>query len=150
MTLTEEEATAKFKSNKRKFIKVLGRKSTTDQQLTTLGKKLFGNKYVGTYAQDYKPTASPVNQYFIINTDLSGKPGTHWVAIVKNEYTYYIYDSFARTAKRLLPVFTKGRMIIESDLTDAEQQGSSEVCGVLCLAWLKVAHNLGIRSALKV
>jgi hypothetical protein len=123
--MNEKDVTAKFNNDKKNIIKILGRKSTTDQQLTNLGKKLFGKKYIGTFPQDYNPKSTPVNQYFIINTDTSGKKGTHWVAIVKNKNTYYIYDSFARKAKRLLPIFTKGKMVINSDLTDQEQFGNS-------------------------
>ena len=147
--LTEKEVMTKFRSNKRNLIKVLGRKSTTDRQLSDVGRKLFGKKYIGTFSQDYKPNARPNYQFFIINTDTKGGPGEHWVAVVKNNNTYYIYDSFGRKAHKLLHVFTKGKLIIESDL-DAEQRGASQVCGVLCISWLQVVNDFGIRNALKV
>lgn len=148
--LTEKEVTAVFKAYKRKIIKILGRKSTTDKQLTDMGKKMFGAKYIGTFPQNYRPKASPKHQFFIINTHLSGQPGEHWVAIVKNNNTYYVYDSFARTSKKVIPHFQKNKMIIESDLSDAEQRGKSEVCGQLCLSWLAVVNELGIRNALRI
>ena len=146
----EKEVTNKFRTIKRKLIKVLGRKSTTDQQLSHIGQKLFGKKYIGTFSQDYKPKVSPKTQFFIINTDRKGGPGLHWVAVVKNNNTYYIYDSFARHAHKLVPVFTKGKLFIESDKTDAEQRGASEICGVLCLAWLQIVDEFGIRKALLI
>jgi hypothetical protein len=77
-------------------------------------------------------------------------PGTHWCAVVKNKNTYYIYDSFARTSRRLLPVFSKGRLVIDSDTSDQEQFGSSEICGQLCLSFLQVVKEHGIRNAIKI
>jgi hypothetical protein len=103
--LSEKEVEKKFKAYKRKMIKILGRKATTDDQLTQLGKRLFGKRYIGTFSQDYKPQKKPTCQYFIINNQLKGQPGEHWIAVVKNGNTYYIYDSFARHAERLIPVF---------------------------------------------
>jgi hypothetical protein len=107
--MNEKDITSTFNSNTKKMITILGRKGTTDQQLTDLGNKLFGRKYIGTFPQNYKVKSSPANQYFIINTDTSGEKGAHWVSIVKNKNTYYSYDSFARKAKRLLPISLKER-----------------------------------------
>jgi hypothetical protein len=149
-TLSEKEVTAKFRTYKRQMIKALGRKATTDKQLTTMGKKLFGKKYIGTFSQNYKVKSSPTTQMFVINTDTSGGPGEHWIAVLKNNNTFYVYDSFARTSKKIIPVFSKNKLIIESDRDDAEQRGQSEVCGQLCLSWLCVAQELGIRNALKI
>jgi hypothetical protein len=148
--LTENEVMVIFRKKKKEIIKLLGRKATTDIQLTSLGHDMFGKKYTGTYSQDHKPKKLPKCQYFIINTDRRGGNGTHWVAIVKNNNTFYIYDSFARNAKRLIPVFSKGKLIIESDLSDAEQRGDSEVCGQLCLSFLYVVNKHGIRAALLI
>lgn len=148
--LSEKQVERVFSKHKRQMIKRLGIEPTTDEQLTRVGRELFNTKYIGTFPQDYKPKASPKRQYFIINTHTSGQPGEHWVAIVKNGKTYYIYDSFARSASKLLPVFIgKLSKYIESDKGDQEQHGGA-ICGQLCLAWLTVVHTLGVRNALKV
>jgi hypothetical protein len=149
MPLSEKEVKAKFNKYKKNLFKIMGKKSTTNHQLDTIGKQLFGAKYIGTFSQSYKPKKKPDHQYFIINTDLANMPGVHWVAVVKNKNTYYIYDSFGRTSKRLLPVFTQGRLIIDSDY-DAEQFGDSEICGQLCLSFLQVVKEFGIRNALLI
>lgn len=149
-TLTEKQVTAKFRKYKKEMIKHLGRKSTTDKQLTALGKKLFGKKYIGTFSQDYRVKPQPAKQFFIINTDRKGRPGEHWVAVVKNNNTFYVYDSFARSSHRLIPVFSKNKVTINSDLSDAEQKGNSEVCGQLCLSWLSIVKECGIRNALLI
>jgi hypothetical protein len=148
--LSEKEVTAKFNANKKKIIKIMGVKNTTNLQLDRMGKQLFGTKYQGTFSQSYKPRSTPAHQCFIINTDLKGQPGTHWVAVIKNKNTYYIYDSFARTSRRLLPVFTRGRLIIDGDTSDAEQFGDSQICGQLCLSWIQVVKDHGIRNALLI
>jgi len=140
-----------FKAYKKKLIAEIGTKATTDTELTKYGKRLFGTKYIGTYSQNEKIPKSNIKQkFYIINVDTVGEPGTHWVAVVQNGNTYYIYDSYARGAKRLIPLFVKGKIIIESDRSDAEQYGDSEICGQLCLSWLCVVNELGIRSALKI
>jgi hypothetical protein len=147
--LTEKEVISEFNKNKKTLFKTMGKKSTTNIQLNKMGKQMFGKKYQGTFSQSHKPKSKPVNQYFIINTDTKDGPGVHWCAVVKNKNTYYIYDSFGRTSKRLLPVFTQGRLIIDSDY-DAEQFGDSEICGQLCLSWIQVVNDFGIRNALLI
>ena len=149
VVLTEKQVMRVFNKYKKQMISVLGNKVTIDSQLTTVGKHLFGPLYVGTFSQSYKPKAKPSKQMFIINVDTKGMPGTHWVAVFKNGKTYYMYDSFGRRSHRLLPVFSGGRLVIDSD-RDAEQHPSTDICGPLWLAWLSTVKDLGIRNALKV
>ena len=37
-----------------------------------------------------------------------------------------------------------------SDVTDKEQYGDTQICGVLCCAWLYVVKTLGIRKAMTI
>jgi hypothetical protein len=67
----------------------------------------------------------------------------------------YLFDSFSRTPQYLVPIFlkkleSKGIKVFQSDKTDKEQYGSTEVCGHLCCAWLSVIKDLGIRKALTI
>jgi hypothetical protein len=147
-SLSEKEVMKVFNHHKRKFIRILGRKATTDTQLNDVGQAYFP-QFVGAFSQDVKITPTPARQYFIINTDRKHQPGTHWCGVVKNGKTYYVYDSFGRTSSRLLPHFSKGKLVVDSDY-DAEQFGKTEICGVLCLAWIATVAEVGIRNALKV
>ena len=147
--MNEQQVMKHFNTYKKGLIAKLGTKATTDKQLTTVGKSLFGSKYIGTFSSDYKPRKTPSKQYFIINVDGEQLPGSHWLGIVKNNNTYYIFDSYGRSAKRLIPNFAGGKHIIETD-PDVDQSKTSDICGALCLAWLCTVDKLGIRAALKV
>ena len=153
-TLTEANAHKKFEQYARQLIKVLGRKATTGKQIDTVGKRLFGNKYMGSYAQDDKSIPWRNNKFYIINTDKKNGPGIHWVSLYNAGKTAYLYDSYGRNHKSLLRHLTKqlkekNIKIVNSD-QDKEQSKSSAICGPLSLAWLAVVHNYGIRSALKI
>ena len=152
--MTEEKKVEDvFRQYKTKLLKVLGRKATYDSDLTRVGKQLFGSKYLGTFPQDKAPLGR--TGMAIVNTDVSTGPGVHWVALYLTPKTVYVYDSFARSTSKLLKILTKNAKtkkinMLESDRTDKEQKKTSEICGVLCLAWLAVVQSLGIRAAIKI
>ena len=119
-------------------------------QLDELGKKLFGKKYLGTFAQDELPSRSG---YLIINGDTSKKINTnraHWIAIIQTPTTLYAYDSYGRLTENILKLIKKTKKKIVYSKHDAEQFGYTEICGHLSLSWLCVAHDLGIRKALTI
>jgi len=155
---SELEAEALFEKYKKKYIKKLGTKALYDDQLDKVGKKEFGNRWGGIYAVDeqFKTTN---NKYFIINTDTKDSSGEHWIAIKLAPKKLYFYDSFSRDAKKITPILLKrfkNRQIIQADQKDTEQMpvdkngNQTEICGVLCLSWLNVIQELGIRKALKI
>lgn len=150
--MDEQFAKKLFDFTKKELIKHLGKHALTDVEVSDMGKKMFGKKYIGTYPVDRVPLSK--NGYMIINTDKYGNPGIHWVGGIKKGHTFYIYDSFGRKGSKILKPLTdklklKGIKIVNSDL-DNEQRGKSEVCGHLCLSWLYVAHELGINYALLI
>jgi hypothetical protein len=147
--LTEKQVMRVFNAHKKRLIKQLGSKSTSDKQLTDTGKLLLGPRFQGAFPQNHTIKTTPKVQYLILNVDTRGKPGSHWVGVVKNNKTFYVFDSFGRTSRKLLPIFSRGKLVIDSEY-DAEQFGSSEVCGQLCICWLMTVRQLGIRNALKV
>ena len=149
---SELKVEALFQKYKKKFTKQLGSKATYDTDLLRIGKKEFGSKFQGVYAVDDQFLVKN-NKFYIINTDTKSGPGEHWVAVYLTAKNLYFYDSFSRSAKKITPLLVKRfqhRHIISSDQKDQEQRGLSEVCGVLCLSWIKVAIDLGIKQALKI
>jgi hypothetical protein len=149
---SELRVEALFKTYKQKFTKKLGVKATYDTDLDRVAKKEFGAKWGGIYAVDEQFKIIN-NKYYIINTDTKDGPGEHWVAVYLTAKNLYFYDSFSRNPKKITPLLVKRfqhRHIISSDQKDQEQRGLSEVCGVLCLSWIKVAIDLGIKQALKI
>ena len=131
----------------KQIIKDLGKKAMYDNQF----KKII--PWVnGVYCQDeaiIKPG------YYIINTDVSSGKGEHWIGCYQTKTRCYLYDSFSRTPKFLVPIFLKKLekkkiKVFESDTSDKEQYGQTEVCGHLCMAWLSVIKDLGIRKAMTI
>ena len=141
-----------FLAYKKVLIKLLGTEALFSNQITKACRKLFGNKYIGTYAQDAMPLN--LHGYMIINVDLTGKPGSHWVALVLEKHYCYVYDSFGRTTKRLLPVLAKKlkqKHIISLDADHKpEQFGDTKICGQLAMAFLLTVEKFGVEKVVKV
>ena len=140
-----------FKKKKKQFISELGKKALSDEQLNKLGKQMIGDKYIGTYAQDKLPMPSG---YFIVNVDTSKRINTdkaHWLGIYQTEKCMYVYDSYGRHTRFILPIiFNKTKKRIVDSKHDPEQYGYSELCGHLAMAWLCVVRDKGIRQALTI
>jgi hypothetical protein len=136
-----------FLKYKKQFIKDLGKKAMYDNQFQKILPWI-----TGVYCHD---NAIIKPGYYIINTDISTGPGLHWIGCYQTKKRCYLYDSFSRTPKFLLPLFVaklekKGVKIFQSDINDKEQYGQSEVCGQLCLSWLSVIKDLGIKKAMTI
>lgn len=140
-----------FKKYKRKFIKHFGRHPLNNVEIDKFGKEFFGSRYKGSFAQNEKFELKP--GLYIINTDTKSGAGIHWVGLYLTSKTAYIYDSFARDSKKLLPHLLKHlkhKKIVESDRSDKEQRDLEVICGHLSLAWLAVVRDLGINKAKKI
>jgi hypothetical protein len=144
-----------FKKYKKIFIKMFSKKALDNHQLNEIGNNLFGKKYIGTFAQD-KFDVTKLG-YSIVNVDTSKRTNTsraHWVAIVSTRSKLYVYDSFGRSTKFVLPGIIEAasknnKAIIESK-RDPEQYGYTEVCGHLCLSFLCVVNDMGIKQAITI
>lgn len=149
--LTEKQVERKFKSINKKLLKQIGHTEATNNfELDNIGKDLFGSKWLGVYMSNSKIPKTPKQAYFIINVDKIGQRGSHWMGVYRTtNNTYYMFDSFGRRSDRLVPSFTRGKIIIDSDY-DADQHDSTDICGSLCLSWLVVVRDYGIRNALKI
>jgi hypothetical protein len=123
--------------------KCLGVGVTRSYELDSVGHRIFGKKYRGTFARDMIPKMEK-GDYCIINVDTTKQTGSHWVGIYKSN-KYNIYDSFGRSSKSLLHM--KG--VFDADY-DAEQHALEENCGQRSLAWLYCVSVMGIEEALKI
>ena len=140
-----------FKKYKKQFISELGKKALSDEQLNKLGKQMFGDKYIGTFAQNKLPVTSG---YFIVNVDTSKRINTdkaHWLGIYQTEKCMYVYDSYGRHTRFILPIiFNKTKKRIVDSKHDPEQYGYSEICGQLAMDFLCVVKDLGVKKALTI
>jgi hypothetical protein len=86
--------------------------------------------------------------YSILNTDDSSKSGTHWVALVQNGNTLYVYDSFGRTKEYLMKQFNdwmnRNNYKVIFVNKKGEQNGKQLNCGLRCLLWLIFVDKYGL------
>jgi hypothetical protein len=152
--MDEAKVLREFHTYKKQIINILGKDALVGNKIQDTGNKLFGSKFRGVFAQNEKSLDISKTGYYIINTDILGKPGTHWVALYITPKTVYIFDSFGRKSHNLLPhlvskAHKQNKKIIDTD-HDRDQSDTSNICGQLCLAWLMVVKSMGIRGALLV
>ena len=67
---------------------IIGSKETTNIQLN-IGKKFFGNRFLGVFPSDEFPKYVKQSEMFIINVDPHYKGGSHWCAV----YKYGLYKN---------------------------------------------------------
>lgn len=152
----DNEAFVLYNTIVNKYKKKYGVKNTYyADQIDPIGKKLFGDKWMGVYAQNTVPIKIKPNSYLITNLDFNSSPGSHWVALYKNHGTVYVYDSYARNSKNILPHLLKKLRknkvkVIDSDKMDAEQAITANNCAIRCLSFLTVVKLLGIKKALHI
>lgn len=128
-------------------IKLFGHNGKTSTfELNAIGRKLFRNKYLGSFPQDKLPR-NMVNKYALLNVDTTGMPGTHWVGVagLPNKKVM-VFDSFGRASKHLLPIVYGGRSVIDTQY-DKEQKKIQESCGQYSMAWLIYFDKYGPKLA---
>jgi hypothetical protein len=149
-SLTEKECLKKYRNTLSKIIKKLkNRKTTNGAELGDYAKDNLNN-FKGIYMQNSKIPKSSGPACFILNTDLVGGPGIHWMAVYSTGKHYYIYDSFGRKSKKIITHFVKGGVRFTDSDYDAEQKDDETNCGQRCLAWLVFRQKYGIHNALKI
>lgn len=139
------------------MIRKLGRGRTTTTQLNRVGRQLFGDdEWAGAWPVNAKPKLPKTDRKFmILNLDNVGEPGSHWVAVYIKGSRAYIWDSFARSSKKIIPTWlrnTKHRYKHYTAQRDGKtnQHAKTDICGQLSLAWLLFVKARGITSALKI
>lgn len=122
---------------------LLGTGTTYSNDLERVGEQMLGRKFGGVYASDVKLNLSDNSPYAIINLDKSDEPGSHWIAVAKENEHLYCYDSFGRQTKHIIPSLLKhGLKVITVD-KDAEQRVEQNDCGQRSISFLLVFENFG-------
>ena len=107
----------------------IGNDTTYSDDLERKGKKIFGSRFIGVFASDQLPNIQN-GQMYIANLDRSNEPGSHWIGVYGKNGKAYVYDSFGRKSKKIIPsIFSKGSAIKDSEY-DAEQMESENNCGL--------------------
>ena len=118
---------------------IIGPNETTNIQLDILGKRIFGERFLGVFSSDTFPKYVKQSEMFIINVDPHYKGGSHWCAVYKHGSYFYLYDSFNRKAGSLSK-FWKSKKIISAN-TDRDQSYNEDSCGARSLSWLCLADT---------
>ena len=135
----------------REIVSEWGSHALSDLEVTKIGKILLKSKYKGTYPQDKTPFTNS-SKYFIINVDRQNYSGSHWCAIFQDsKKNMYMYDSFARPSRKLLPYLYKNAKEKDYKLIDvngkSDQHKNSNICGPISLSWLSSVNKFGIDAA---
>lgn len=119
-------------------------------QLTNMAKNTrLRNKWNTCNSWDlFRPNDHKI--YSILNTDDSSKSGTHWVAVVQNGKTLYVYDSFGRTKEYLMKQFndwmnSNGYKVVFVN-KKPDQNGKQVNCGLRSLLWLIFVDKYGLNK----
>jgi hypothetical protein len=134
---------------------VLTNSTTYSRDLDKLGSKLLNN-FIGVCSSDNMPYSDNNNFCFISNLDNSHQSGSHWVAIYVKNNNMYCYDSFGRDINNILHNYIisyskkHNYNIVNSDLTDREQEIKEYNCGQRSLTFLIMCHHFSIKDALTI
>ena len=98
--------------------------------------------FLGVYAGDRVPKRRQIPCCYIINTDNSGEPGKHWIAIFEKSYTdlgqNIFFDSYGSVPSQLNPLWKNFDSYQRSN--NDYQQKHSTVCRDYCLYVLKLLN----------
>ena len=152
-SLTDKQAEALHARQVKALKSKLGNIALTD---TTIARECRARKIplLGIYMQDSHVPAR--DGMFVMNSDTRGNPGIHWVGGIKQGKTIYIYDSFGRTADKLLPIFSQlakqqHYRVRNAGVNDQDQFGDKSVdCGHRVISSLMVAKKHGLNSFMKL
>jgi len=141
-----------FDDTVRALEKVFGSGMKTNIQLIEIAKHVFpilGNKVFRNAEYQFQKMGG---KYSVMNTD--NAKGIHWVSTFQRGKNIYVFDSFGRPTKQLIPEFYKravkaGYTIIDTDY-DVDQKDEQLDCGIRSLAWCIIAFHKGIKFALKI
>ena len=144
-----------YNSKLPKLYKLLGTKGTTNsKQLLDIGRKIFGNDFVGTFPADIfvneiLPYMSS-GQLAIVNTENNNEDGEHWVLFIKDNTDLLGYDSYGENIKKYNPNFKNLKII--QDMKDAEQKSIpiETNCGQRTLASAIIYKKYGRKAFLKI
>ncbi len=124
----------------------LGIHTTTNIELDLFCKKIFGNRFVGTFPSDLIPNFLHNGEMCILNLDKSDKPGSHWVALAKENHELFFYDSFGRDPKSIIKINKK----LKFDKKDKEQDDDEKNCGQRCITFLIIGFYYGFETAVLI
>lgn len=121
--------------------KFIGNSITYSTSLHKKGKKLFGNRFLGVFPADQLPNNIKNRQMYIANLSNSDETGEHWISAFKHNNKLYVYDSFGRASKKIIPSII-GTGNVKDFEYDAEQDEKEYNCGLRSMVALYMMDSL--------
>ena len=149
--MSKASATSMYKKLVEALVSHYDNETKTNTDLIQIGKVIFeplGNNVIRNADYDFDKMDG---EYSIINTD-NGQ-GIHWLAVYQEHDKVYVFDTFGRDIKKLMPEFhargkAQGYTIVKANKHyDHEQKATQNDCGLRSLAWLILAKSKGVRFA---
>jgi hypothetical protein len=138
-----------FNDNLKIIYKLLNNRGTTNNiELSRLCQELFGTKFHGVYPSDRIPKLDIHRKYCILNLDKSTETGSHWVGCILDNDIIYIFDTYNRSVKQILPAIYKFKNnTIRKGEKHVLEKDTGTDCGERCIAWLLLVDKYGIDIA---
>ena len=149
--MSKAKATAMYKKLVEALESHYDNETKTNTDLIQIGRVIFeplGNNVIRNADYDFNRMD---DKYSIINND--NGVGEHWLAVYQERHSVYVFDTFGRDMKILMPEFhararTQGYTIINANKKyEHEQEANQSDCGLRSLAWLILAESKGIKTA---
>jgi hypothetical protein len=142
-----------FLNYKKEIIQEFGDGALSTEDCNSVGKKQLKSNWGGCLPWD-KVKIKP-NTYYIVNTSSAGNSGIHWMGLVTTDSTAYLWDSYNRSVKKLVPglirlIKKSGFKLGVSDHPMEQIGTTSQVCGHESLSWLLLVRDVGIQRAVLV
>ena len=126
------------------------RGETSNIQLEKFGKKHFGKKFGGIFAEDEKVNFNDNHDYYIFNNEKANRDGCHWLGVYVNHKTktISILDTFNRQSSQLLPdviiMAKKNHFKCKKGALHKLQTDAQEDCGQRSLTYLLLVKKYGV------
>src|SRR5271165_3597114 len=141
-----------FLKHKNNIIEEYGKEALDSDVCNKIGKQYFKNNWGGCVSWNNVHIAR--NKYFVVNTSSShhNHPGIHWMGLVTIGKHAYLWDSFNRSVKKLLPhlvhrLIKHGYKLGDTNHLMDQIGHTSQVCGHESLAFLMTVRDIGIERA---
>lgn len=139
-----------FLRHKDALIAQLGRGPLADDVLQALGRAAFGGQWGGCVPWDR--VRLEADRFYVVNSASHTGRGVHWLALHTTKKGAYLWDSYSRAVRRVVPRLVRKLEAhgyrLEGTEHHPDQVGrTSEVCGQESLAWLLTVRDLGIGAA---
>ena len=127
---------------------------TTDVELNTVAKKLFGSEFGGVYPEDAKVKFDKKHSYYIFNTDKASGGGVHWLGIYVDHTTksVYVFDTFDRETSKLVPDLyvdiKHNHFRIRKGAHHIHQKDCQLSCGQRSISYLMLVKKFGIKKVM--